>query len=231
MGLASKVQEWAQRGTSISWPSLPNTTQQDASVFRAPFAIQDPRAPRAPFVVPVIFEVHGSYVIVATLDMATATAFRHETSPLDEDRIATNLNLEEALEKLVADSVEEQFEVGMDSGLSRGLDGLCGNNPSAVLRLLCRRLPGMIHEVAAEVMRWTARQELKSSSCRLAVDLLELGLLHEAPLLRDTAALGLADLLEEGAVGLLRKALDREQVPELRQDIGDLIASLETSDS
>ena len=118
--------------------------------------------------------------------------------------------------------------MGMDSKFSRGLDELLQIGPRAVFRALADHLDHVSHEVFAEALRWTARQH-RADIRDLAVELLERGLGHESPFVRDAAALGLAELLEDDALGPLRRAHGLEIVPELQQDIGDLIASLETN--
>ena len=78
----------------------------------------------------------------------------------------------------------------------------------------------------AEILRWASRQE--AAAIRdLVVDLLSTGLYHTVSLVRDAAALGLAYLEEDAAIAPLRHALGREKVPELREDLENLIRSLE----
>ncbi len=56
--------------------------------------------------------------------------------------------------------------------------------------------------------------------------LIRAGLHHEASLVRDAAALGLVWLEGTEATLPLRQAFERETVPELKQDLEDLIQSL-----
>ena len=143
---------------------------------------------------------------------------------------APRVAIEGGVKGLVAAARDERFEIGMDSSFSRGLDELSRIEPRAVLAALTEHVDHLGHEVFAEVMRWTSRQPL-SVIRDFAVDLLERGLTHESSFIRDAAALGLAELLEEKALDRLRGAYRVEKVPELREDIGDLIQSLECDGS
>ena len=136
--------------------------------------------------------------------------------------------VEEQLGRLLSIAHEEQFEVGIESQLSRSLQQLCAYDPASALRSLRVKLMDndARSEVLAEILRWASRQEAVAIR-DLVVDLLSTGLHHTASLVRDAAALGLAYLDEEAAIVPLRYALEREKVPELREDLEDLIRSLE----
>ncbi len=136
--------------------------------------------------------------------------------------------VEEQLGRLLSVAHEEQFEVGIESQLSGGLQRLCAYDPASVLRSLRVKLidKDASSEVLAEILRWASRQEAVAIR-DLVVDLLSTGLYHTASLVRDAAALGLAYLEEDAAIAPLRHALEREKVPELREDLEDLIRSLE----
>ena len=136
--------------------------------------------------------------------------------------------VEEQLEKLLSIAHEEQFEVGIESQLSGDLQRLCAYDPASVLQSLRAKLiySDANSEVLAEILRWASRQDAVTIR-DLVVDLLLTGLYHAASLVRDAAALGLAYLDEDAAIAPLRYALEREKVPELREDLEDLIRSLE----
>ena len=136
--------------------------------------------------------------------------------------------MEVQLEQLFSDAREEQFEVGVDSQFSKGLQQLYKYNSVAVMRSLKTRLNNgnADSELSAEVLRWASR--LESDEIRNSVvDLLSIGLQSASSLVRDTAALSLASLEEASAISQLQRALEREKVPELREDLQDLIESLE----
>ena len=137
--------------------------------------------------------------------------------------------VEEQLDRLCSAAFDEQFEVGVESWFSKELQRLCAYHPIAILQSLRVRL---IHgstspEVLSEILQWASRQEA-SAMRSLVIELLSAGLDHTSSLVRDAAATALAYLDERAAISHLRKALERETVPELRVDLEDLIRSLES---
>ena len=137
--------------------------------------------------------------------------------------------VEEYLDYLCSITYDEPFEAGMESRLSRDLQRLCMYDPNAVLQSLRTRLMdnSTSPSVSAEILQWASRQEATAIRT-LVVDLLSAGLHHPSSLVRDAAASGLAYLDEDAAIIYLRQALEREGTPELREDLEDLIHSLET---
>lgn len=137
--------------------------------------------------------------------------------------------IEEHLDYLCSIAYDEPFEAGIESQFSRDLQRLCIYNPNAVLQSLRTRLMdnSMDSSVSAEILQWASRQEAATIRTPV-VDLLSAGLHHTSSLVRDAAASGLAYLDEGAAITYLRQALEREDTPELREDLEDLIRSLET---
>lgn len=137
--------------------------------------------------------------------------------------------IEEHLDYLCSIAYDEPFEVGIESQFSRDLQRLCMYNPSAVLQSLRTRLMdnSTNSSVSAEILQWASRQEAATIRT-LVVNLLSAGLHHPSSLVRDAAASGLAYLDEDSAIAYLRQAFEREGIPELRDDLEDLIHSLET---
>ena len=144
------------------------------------------------------------------------------------DDSPSNQVVEEQLERLFSAADEEQFEVGIESQFSRGLQRLCAYDPVAALQSLKAKLidGDAGSEVLAESLRWASRQEAVPIR-DLVVELLSTGLHHASSLVRDAAALSLAYLDQGAAIVQLQHALEREKVPELREDLEDLIRSLE----
>jgi len=138
--------------------------------------------------------------------------------------------VEEQLDRLCLAAHDEQFEAGVESRFSRALQQLlwvC--HPTAVLRSLKTRLidGDAGPEVLSEILQWASRQE--AGAIRIyVIDLVTAGLHHASALVRDAAALALACLDERAAAAHLRQALEREVVPELREDLKDLVRSLES---
>ena len=132
------------------------------------------------------------------------------------------------LNQLIAAAHDEFFEVGIESRFSRGLQRLCRFDSPVALEFLRTKLidNSTSSEVLAEILRWASHQE-ESTIRALVVDLLSTGLHHSSSLVRDAAALSFAHLDESTALARLRPALEIEAVPELREDLEELIRSLE----
>lgn len=136
--------------------------------------------------------------------------------------------LEDHLDRLYSDARDEVFEVGRTSQFSKGLQQMCTYAPVAVMQSLRVRLADdrISAEVLAETLRWAADQEVIAIRDSVMA-FLSMGLGHPSSLVRDAAALGLAYLDEDAAITPLRHALEREDIPELREDLEALIHSLE----
>ena len=139
-----------------------------------------------------------------------------------------NLSIIQHLDRSFFAANDEQFEPGMDSYFSANLQGLCAFDPYTVMDHIKTKLAADHQEVTvmAEAVRWVARQEAISIR-EAVVDILCSALVHRSPLVRDSGALGLAYLLEVQALVPLQSAMEREKEPELRQDLEDLIRSLD----
>lgn len=137
-------------------------------------------------------------------------------------------DMEDQLVRILARSQDEQFEAGVESRLARDLQRVFASRPLAVLQALRKRLGESAEEpeILAETLQWASR--IDGSLAREAViDLLLTGLHHGHPLVRDSAALALADFDEEVALKQIRRAMERESVPEMREDLESLMRSLE----
>ena len=151
---------------------------------------------------------------------------------LENDKLGTNsehrgaIDVERKVTALLVGARQEQFEVGMYSDFSSGLDEVFRTKPQRTIIALEMNFDLEKDEVIAEALRWASSQD-DTPYRELIKNLLEGCLTHDSALVRDTAALGLADLLGKDAIGALRFTFEREVVPELKNDIGDLIGSLE----
>ena len=136
--------------------------------------------------------------------------------------------LERTLDRLFAAAENEFFELGKDSEFTNGLDALLDRFPEAIWSSLQRRLfaPDLNLETVGEMLRWAGRvEEPRSSHERMK--LLIMGLGHSSPIVRDDAAIGLTHLGDPSAIPQLRKAIKKETVPELREDLEQIVQSLE----
>ena len=159
--------------------------------------------------------------------MDTATEFASINKSVF-DASEPNPVMMKQLDQLIVAAHDEFFEVGIESWFSRDLQRLTIFDPPMVLQYLTTKLKDNYtnSEVLAEILRWASRQEA-SNIRALVIDLLSAGLGHMSSLVRDEAALGLAYLDEAVARDRLPRVLERETVPELREDLKELIRSLE----
>ena len=139
-----------------------------------------------------------------------------------------NAQVETQLDRLFFAAHEEQFETGVESRFSKGLEQLYAHASDAVLQSLRNRLVGgrASPQVLAEMLEWVSRQE--QASRNNIVNLLSTGLGNASPLVRDAAALSLAYFDGNAAIPYLKQAIQKENVPELQTDLRALVLSLET---
>jgi HEAT repeat protein len=130
---------------------------------------------------------------------------------------------------LFAAAKDEYFEDGMESEFSRRLIRLLGEyGEKAVIELAFLILHDQVNaEIASEALRWLGHME-DTRSYQKRLWLLERSLFTPSARIRDGAALGLASLDDPHAVRYLRRAIDQESYPELRSDMEQVLAQLET---
>jgi hypothetical protein len=139
--------------------------------------------------------------------------------------------LAEGLRAILASGKEQVFEDGMESDFSKALIALIrtyGNDTLAEFAyfIVYEKVNA---EVASEALRWLGLMNHPLSySWRLW--LLERSLGSSSARIRDGAALGLAFLDDPAAIPHIKLAIQREPVAELRQDLGQVLAQLESSD-
>jgi hypothetical protein len=137
--------------------------------------------------------------------------------------------LTESVKCLLMAAADEIFEDGMESEFSKGLIGLIkkhGNDAIAELAYFVVYEKASA-EATAEALRWLGLMDhLPSYHWRLW--LLERSLGSRSGRIRDGAVLGLAFLDDPAAIPYLRQAVDREPVKELRADMEQVLAQLES---
>ena len=187
---------------------------------------QSSRALWPPFSIETLFEFLDELEYAAS-DIVTGFTSVNESAPPPID-VQISTQVEGELDILFSDACEEEFEVGMESQFSRGLQQLCTQNPNEVLLSLKARLENnkVNLEVFAEALGWVSRQEALTLRNEV-INLFWIGLNNTSPLVRDAAALGLACFDENIAISYLKQAIEKEDVPELREDLEELVQSLE----
>jgi len=130
---------------------------------------------------------------------------------------------------LFATAKDEYFEDGMESEFSRGLIRLIGEyGEKAVLELAFLIPHNQVNaEIASEALRWLGHMD-DARSYQRRLWLLERSLFTTSARIRDGATLGLASLDDPHAVQYLQRAIAQESYPELRNDIEQVLAQLES---
>ena len=135
----------------------------------------------------------------------------------------------ESFRCLLMSGKNEIFEDGMESEFSRGLMDFIkkyGNDALAELAYFIV-YEKVSMEVAAEALRWLGLMN-HPLSYHSRLWLLERSLRSRFARVRDGAALGLAFLDDPHAIPYLRQAIAREPIAELRGDMQQVLAQLES---
>lgn len=126
---------------------------------------------------------------------------------------------------------EDVFEDGMNSNFSRNLIEFIFTYGHAAMEMI---IPIIFSkqtntDISSEALRVVGRINHKSTH-RDRLWLLERGLYSSSARIRDGAILGLAFLNDPYAIAPLTAAIARESLPELRQDMEQVLAQLEGTD-
>jgi hypothetical protein len=130
------------------------------------------------------------------------------------------------VENLLSTYRRSRFQPGMESHLSRELQNLFSSDGKATLIALAKMLGSADANVVAEALRTVSRIE----DPRLTEDrrwLLEAGLSHRSPLVRDVAVSGLSVPGSRRSISALKKAIAQERIETLRSDMEELVDELE----
>ena len=157
-------------------------------------------------------------------DLLAFRSTNESVKRLSSSSVDVSIDIE--IDRLFYSAKEEKFEIGMDSQFANSLQELSECGVGKLVKCLENKL--MQHstepKIAVEVMEWASRQEGYNDVVRL----LAWGLNHESAVVRDNAALSLAYFDEKIASKEIGEAIEREQIPELREDMEDLVRSLES---
>jgi hypothetical protein len=134
----------------------------------------------------------------------------------------------QGLQTMFREAREYRFEDGMESPFSAELSALVEHDGNRAVQALAGLLIGELidAEVAAEALRWLGLiNDPETADTRRW--LLERCLWLSSARVRDGALLGLAFMDEADSLPSLMRAMQREVVPELRDDMQQVIAQLE----
>ena len=144
--------------------------------------------------------------------------------PSTDDRSQT---LAGEFRRLFAAARDEVFEDGMESNFSRKLSVLIEEYQDQAINFAADYLDSeeSNEEVASELLRQLGHSRHEPTyTSRLM--LLVRGLQNISAMVRDGAILGLASLDDPGVISDVEEAVAREQDPELRDDMNDVLEQL-----
>ncbi len=158
-------------------------------------------------------------------DQKTQTQHQQLTNATTKKARPDSIRIE--FQELVKQARDEVFEDGMESHFSRKLMFFIreyGVDATDVLEeFICSERINA--EIASETLRWVGHMyDLPTLQPRLW--LLGRGLRCLSPRVRDAAALGLSFLGDSQACPTLQAAIEREEIPELREDMKQALAEL-----
>ncbi len=141
-----------------------------------------------------------------------------EASPSSTTYLPSSETVGQELRRLFAAACDEIFEDGMESVFSRGLVSLIKRYGNTAVETVTNFIIGKVvnPEVASEALRWLGHID-DPFTYRNRLHLLERSLWHSSARVRDGAILGLASLDDPSAIPYLEKAVEREQIQELRR--------------
>jgi HEAT repeats len=128
---------------------------------------------------------------------------------------------------LFSSSVGLNFEDGMENPLSRGLTTLVTAYGPLSKDILAKLFEdkSVSPEVLSEALRWLGRM-VDQQTYEARLWLIERALASPAPVVRDGAVLGLSSMDDPRAIRYLRLAAEREELPELRSDMLQVLDQL-----
>ena len=150
-----------------------------------------------------------------------------ENSTAQQERLE---EIDQKIEALFEAAKEQVFEDGMESEFSKELVSLVKKYGNAAMKVIADLIiyEKINAEVASEALRWLGRMDHPASySYRLW--LLERSLRCSSARVRDGAVLGLASLDDPHAITHLKEAIQREECNELREDMEQVLAQLEST--
>lgn len=192
---------------------------------------------------PAIMETNWGFVATAGTDLAVRrprpklepppwTTFLQQDVRLENSTAQSEVHkdLDQKILALFEAAKEQNFEDGMESEFSKGLVDVVKNYGVAAIEALAPLIidEKVNPEVASEALRWLGRINHPVSYHR-RLWLLERSLRCSSARVRDGATLGLAFLDDPHAITYLRQAIQQEKISELRADMEQVLAQLEST--
>ena len=162
--------------------------------------------------------------VLRKLKQATTTALENSTALRSQESVTDLIRI------AFRDALEESFEDGMENEFSLQLTNLLRRYKEETVDSLAAFVTSNIvnDEISAQALRCLVRLGNDTAYTRI-LWLLERSLHSESPRIRDAAALSLASLDDPQAIPYLRLAIDREPYMELRLDMEQVLAQLEST--
>ncbi|MCI0490486.1 MAG: response regulator [Blastocatellia bacterium] len=163
--------------------------------------------------------------IIGALVIGKATV-KLKSNSTDE----TVVGVEQKIKALFQMAKEENFEEGIESEFSNGLVSIINKYGAQVINILSHLIlsKGVNEEIASEALRWLGRLD-HSESYYERLWLLEEALINPSARIRDAASVGLATLGDPHATPYLEQAIQKETCAELREDMQQILESLESA--
>ena len=189
-------------------------------------------------------DLHGSFffpwnfifpkpgIFSETIEHSTYGDKKIQVYKVELDNSTTRQNqivdLNNEVENLIELANDLEFEDGMVSGFSKKLISFIerhgGNSIEALAPIFISEEVNA--EIISEALRWIGRIEHQDTK-NMRLWLLERCLFCSSPLIRDGATLGLASMNESSAKSFLIKAIQKESIKELREDMKEVLLELE----
>jgi hypothetical protein len=163
--------------------------------------------------------------VSAMTDACVTTA---QTPAVAEEPGAEQEQIERLVDAIFKAARQEDFEDGMESTFSRALVSTIrqyGNRAMPEISYLIL-YKGSNDAVSSEALRWIGRvKDAETYGWRLW--LLEKSLFSVSVLVRDGAMLGIASVGDRHAMPYLKRAIEKEDCVELREDMKEILRELE----
>ncbi len=189
-----------------------------ASITDAPNIVVDVPASEVPSRKPRVYLQAEASTIEEDVEQGSGTFMQKELTGY----------VENIIDHLFETSREDNFEDGMENDFSRELVSLVKKYERLAMSEISYLISyGRVDsEVAGEALRWLARIN-DPSTYGWRLWLLKKSLSSQSPVVRDSAALGLLSMHDANGIPDIRKAIERETIAELRDDLQGALRELE----